>query len=244
MRRYLLSFLALLGCVAAAAGVTFEEANQLYDREQYPEAKAAYEKLAAEGASSANLFYNLGTTEYRLKQPGRAAWYYERALALEPGHPEARTNLELIHRQQSARLWPEPVAAPLILPWSINAHTVLTMLAGWAFLAAMYGIFVLGRRESFRWWSLAVTALVLGVYGAMALTVQTQRRALAIVLELNANARVAPAERAESVAPVPPGSQVRVLTERGAWSYCELPGRARGWLPRKAVAAVAGAEAT
>ncbi len=34
---------------------------------------------------------------------------------------------------------------------------------------------------------------------------------------------------------LPAGSQVRVLSERGEWIYCELPGTGRGWIPDGAV---------
>jgi hypothetical protein len=34
---------------------------------------------------------------------------------------------------------------------------------------------------------------------------------------------------------LPAGSQVRVLSERGEWVYCELPGMGRGWIPDGAV---------
>ena len=36
----------------------------------------------------------------------------------------------------------------------------------------------------------------------------------------------------------PPGSEVRVLGERGDWTYCELPGARRGWLSTRALEAL------
>jgi hypothetical protein len=48
-------------------------------------------------------------------------------------------------------------------------------------------------------------------------------------------ARFAPADRAEVAQALPEGSQVRVLSERGAWIYCTLPGKELGWLPAQSL---------
>src|SRR4051812_5099259 len=94
--------LILLAMTANAA--TFEEANQLYEKGKFEHARAAYETVAASGGRTANLFFNLGNAEYRLGHAGRAALDYERALALDPAHPEARMNLNLVREQSGARL--------------------------------------------------------------------------------------------------------------------------------------------
>ena len=39
------------------------------------------------GAGSANVFYDLGNTDFRLGSVGRAILSYERTLALSPHHP-------------------------------------------------------------------------------------------------------------------------------------------------------------
>ncbi len=84
-------FAALGGAVPAA---DFDSANQSYDQGKFAEAKDGYEKLLESGAGSANDYYNLGNVDFRLGSPGRAILDYERALALNPRHPEARANLK------------------------------------------------------------------------------------------------------------------------------------------------------
>ena len=63
---------AMFQLLAAAGSATdFDTANQLYDQGRYSDAKELYEKLANDGEGSANVFYDLGNTEYRLGSPGR-----------------------------------------------------------------------------------------------------------------------------------------------------------------------------
>ncbi len=234
MRAFMTFALVLLTSLTAQPA-TFEEANQLYEQGRYADARASYESLQKEGRVSANLFYNLGNTEYRLNERGRAALEYERALALEPDHPEARTNLELVRKQTGARLLPASVRERFVLPWSSGAYSVLTALALWAAIFAGAGIVFFRQRDSFTYWGLAITGMLAGGYGAFALSWHASQRSLAIVLEPEVTARVAAADRAAAVEPLPAGSRVRVLRERGAWVYCALPGAGRGWLPRKSI---------
>jgi tetratricopeptide (TPR) repeat protein len=237
MRATLLLAISLLlaSLPGPAPGATFEEANQLYDRGSFAEAKSAYDSVRADGRTSANLFYNLGNTEFRLNARGRAALNYERALWLDPAHPEARLNLDLLRSQTGARL-PQPSwIERVLLPWSHPVYTIVTAVAGWALLGAVYAIVFARGRESFLAWAVALLGALVATYGGLALRFQAQQQSVAIVLEREVTARVAPADRAAAVEPLPAGSRVRVLSERGAWTYCELPGRGRGWLPRGSI---------
>ena len=60
------------------------------------------------------LFYNLANAQYRLGNLGQAILNYERALALEPRHPEAAANLRLVRDKARAlelrRKWWEEIA--------------------------------------------------------------------------------------------------------------------------------------
>ena len=51
------------------------------------------------GEWSANLFYDLGNAYFRHGDFGRAILNYDRALRLDPHHPEADANLRIAHDQ-------------------------------------------------------------------------------------------------------------------------------------------------
>ena len=70
---------------------------------------------------------------------------------------------------------------------------------------------------------------------AFALSLHERDRALAIVTAKEAEARLAPAESASLAAVLPAGSRVRVLSERGPWTYCDLPEKRRGWFASEAI---------
>src|SRR5438552_16860049 len=78
--------------VFAQSDAEFAKANQDYAAGHFKEAIDEYESLVRSGQWSANLFYDLGNAYFRAGDFGRAILNYERALALEPRHPETQAN--------------------------------------------------------------------------------------------------------------------------------------------------------
>lgn len=236
-----LLLLFLLAALPAFAGpVGFKEAMELYEKQDYQGARDRYELLLAKGVLSANVFYNLGNTEYRLQHPGYAALAYERALMLEPRHHEAATNLALLRAQAGAKPMPPLGVEPLLLPLSAPVYVTAGAVAFWG--AVLSGAALLLWRRTPRILVLVCVASVLvAAYSGGALWRVVRDQATAIVLVPEALARLDAADRAGVAESLPAASEVRVLSEHGDWVYCELPGGGRGWLPRKSIERVASA---
>jgi tetratricopeptide (TPR) repeat protein len=211
-------------CAAARAN-DFDEANQLYDQGNFGEARQRYERLADRGEWSANLFYNLGNAAFRSGATGTAALNFERALALEGTHAEARANLKWLRERAGARI-PQPHWWDFLFPSISATHfAIAAAVAAWcAILAAALAMF--GRRA----WGTFSVALLVAAYAAAGAVRADRDRGLAIVTDKEAPARLAPADRAALAEPLPAGSRVRILSERGDWVYCALPGGGRGWI--------------
>ena len=199
----------------------FDDANALYDAGKFGEAKQTYERLAGRGEWSANLFYNLGNAAFRMSAPGQAVLNYERALALDGTHTEARANLQWLREQTGAKMaprqWWEYVYP--ILPGGVFAVT--------AAVAFWVGVFALVSRRYFGW---ASFAFLLAGYAGVGVWRADREAAMAIITGKETSAKLAPADRAGLAEPLPEGSRVRVLSERGEWIYCALPGGGRGWI--------------
>lgn len=227
--------LPFLPVQAQAQTGPFDAAHRAYERGQFSEAKIGYEQLVEARAWSANLFYNLGNTDHRLGAPGRAILDYERALALDPAHPEARANLEVLRRQTGAKrratVWQDR-----LLGWPAGLTAVAGAAAsGWI---ALFGLALLGttRRAEKTGLRLVTTAgLLTCAYLLAVLWWQHQESATAIVVAPSTEARLQPADSAGLAETLPAGSRVRVLRERGEWLYCLLPGQKPGWIPRPAL---------
>ena len=215
------SILLFLWIATVVRAGEFDEANALYDAGKFGEAKQAYEKLAGRGEWSANLFYNLGNAAYRSGAPGKAVLNYERALALDGSHAEARANLQWLREQTGAKAAPLRWWEYVYPPVSGNVFAVVAIVAFW------FGIFALIYRRYFGW---ATFAFLLAGYAGVGVWRADRESDVAIITVKETSAKMAPADRAALAEPLPAGSRVRVLSERGEWIYCALPGGGRGWI--------------
>ena len=73
----------------------FEEGNAAYNEGDYEQALALYGNIEESGLESAELYYNMGNTYYKMKKYPMSILYYEKALKLAPGDEDIRTNLEI-----------------------------------------------------------------------------------------------------------------------------------------------------
>lgn len=211
------------------------EPNALFEQGKYEEALAKYSDAVVDGAWTPNLFYNLANTEYRLKNPGLAILNYERALALEPAHPEARRNLELVRSHTGAKLFQVRWWEQLFPAWRADIYAIAAAVSAWLLLFAIVFLWLRRTRSRLLWWGFATLGLLIAAYSGAALWIDWQRNDLGIVTRTGTVARFAPADRAEVAQNLPEGSQVRVLSERGAWVYCAMPGNELGWLPAQSL---------
>jgi len=225
--------LAFLAGRTPAGGGDFEAANQAYDQGKFSEAKSGYEELVESGEWSANLFYNLGNADYRLGAAGRAILDYERALALDPTHPEARANLALLRMQTHARMRAPSWQDSVFVGQAVNVWTGVATAAGWLAIFGLAVLFTSRREEKSGFWLATIAGVLVCAYAAGVLWWRGQESELAIVVAKETEARLSPADSAGLAEALPAGSRVRVLSERGEWIYCALPGAGRGWIPQR-----------
>lgn len=223
----------LAGAVSAAEEGLFAKANQAYNESRFQEAAEGYESLVQSGNWNATLFYDLGNAYYRLGSFGKAILNYERALALDPRHPEADANLRLARDEARAlelrKDWIERYASVA----TVKQFTITATVAFWFALFMIAHLFLSQRRSAGRIALIALSLLVGGVsvFALVTLENGTRGNALAIVTAKEIEARLATADNAKSVLLLPAGSEIKILSERGDWVYAALPNDQRGWIP-------------
>src|SRR6266478_9865362 len=228
-------FCALVARSVFAQGeIEFEKANQEFAQGHFKEAISSYEALIRDGQWSANIFYDLGNAYFRTKDFGRAILNYERALALDRHHPEAKANLQIARDEARAlELQPSRLERYLQLA-SANQYSVVAAVAFWLMIFAFAAMFFARRRSAAL--ALSVCCLFVSAFAAWAVYVLergNEGRALAIIIGKDVQARLATADTANSVLALPPGSEIKILSTRGDWTYAALPNDLRGWIPAK-----------
>lgn len=224
------AMLILFFATTATAGTAedFAVGNRSYADGDYAGARRSYERVLADGPR-VNVLYNLGNACFRLGETGRAILSYERAVALQPRHPDAMVNLKMAREKSGAHVPDEPWWQRVLLWLSPSAATALAVGAGWFFLL-LGGSIAWRRNGAAGIFACSVGVLLAAVYAVGVCWAAAERGRLAIVVATKAEGRSEPAERSSVVEALPPGSRVSVISEQAGWTYCRLPGGQRGWL--------------
>jgi tetratricopeptide (TPR) repeat protein len=232
-----LKFAAIFICATARGADLFSDANQSYASGNDKQAASSYEDLVRAGQGNAPVYYNLGNSYFRLHDFGHAILNYERALALEPNHPEAKTNLSTArdeaHALELQSTWRDEFqrfARP-------NQYTFSACALFW--VGAFLVVSSVGRSGRRR--SRVIAALVLlilsGSLAFLLFPIESGPRGakLAIVTNGETQARLATADTAANVLTLPVGSEVKIEEKRGDWAYALLPNGMHGWVPLRQV---------
>ena len=89
---YILTF--LITTISVAQNETrFEQANSLYNDGKFTEAISLYEAILETKKHSAELYFNLGNTHYKLNNIAPSIYFFEKALQLNPNDKEIQNNI-------------------------------------------------------------------------------------------------------------------------------------------------------
>jgi len=230
--------LLLASSLFAQSDDQFARANDEFAKGQFKDAIKDYQALVEARELSAPLFYNLGNAYFRTRDFGHAILNYERALALDPRHPEATANLALARDDSRALELQQTRADALLKRVSADQLTIAAAISFWIAVFALAIRFVTRRRSALTTLLVALAFLATIVSALLAYRTESLRQPMAIVIAPDVQARLATADNASSVLQLPPGSEIRVLSRRGDWVYALLPNNLRGWIPTTRIESV------
>lgn len=225
----------------------FHQANGWYEKGDYRQAIVLYRRLEQSGLESGSLYYNLGNSYFKIGQPGRAIYYYEKARRLIPGDSDLLTNLAFVTEavgvtpsNWTADLWDWLTHRLPLEQSAIGASVGFFLLMGlivWAVLAPQSVRSGDGLRFRFGWLIPAgLAALILLVYGLFfGLTLFDQLQPQAVSVQA-VTVRFEPSSEATGYFQLPEGSRVWVLNSKSGWRMIRRADNKRGWVEAAALA--------
>ena len=241
----LIGFAAALavGQTSLAEADVYDEAwkqgNAAYLAGDWERAAAAYDQLDRQAVASADLYYNMGVTYFRLGNLGRAVWAFERAVQLEPNDEDARFNLAQIRKLLTRRTTDKIEGSEQDPLWirAVSAMTASTQT--WLFvifyLLTFWFLFWRLRvpKESRATWNAA--AALTGVAAVLAGTMLMGRAALdripfGIVLADEVAAKEGADANYRTNFQIHAGLRVRLLEQDQSWMRIRLANGLEGWV--------------
>jgi tetratricopeptide (TPR) repeat protein len=221
----------------------FEKANALYNDGKYAEAIDIYESILDSKVHSAELYFNIGNSNYKLNNIAPSIYYYEKALQLSPNDTDIKNNLAFAQNMTIDAIDKVPeVGFSRIFKNVVNTFNTDT----WAKIAIggvivfvllflMYHFSYATSRKRIAF-IVSVMSLLIGLFSvAMAFKkdMLNKKDNPAIVFSQESRVKTDPNQKSEEVFRLHEGTKVQVLDSYDDWKKIQLSDNSIGWIPAK-----------
>ena len=244
----ILLMFAFLGLFAATPDEQFKEASNAYAGKDFAKASQLYQSLADSGYESANLFYNLGCSYYKLNQTADAILYLEKAKKIEPGNDDIDFNLRLANLRVADKIETLPELSlvkktkELLAAHSSRAWGYVAIFFLWlalvfltVFLFVKQGV---AKRITFFVGAVSFVLSITTFGFAWGQASREQSSRYAIVYATNTYIKSAPDKASLDLFILREGVKVELLENSGDWEKIKVPdakGDKVGWIPKEMV---------
>lgn len=223
---------------------TIKEGNDFYFQKNYMQALNSYLKVVNQGFTSAELYFNIGNSYYRLNKLGYSILYYEKALRLSPNDEDIQFNLKLANSKTFDKLeefpkifltvWWESLVSML----NYKQWAIVFIVLFWIFLAAL-GLYLLSdklqlRRIGFYSSSFVFAALILvGVIFYESFHIETKSNEGVLIVESEV-VKQSPDIQSNDAFIIHEGIKFVIEDNVGQWAKIKLIDGKVGWLQKSA----------
>lgn len=236
----ILNFILISKICATDAQQVFQEANQAYTSGNFSLAVEKYEAILKENAFSKELYYNLGSSYFRLNQIGKAVLNFERALRLAPSDKDIQNNLEFSRGRIVEDI--EPISNFFIIQWwntlrdslSADSWSFLTLLFLWLGIAGFI-VWLLAKERLLKKRGFIAGIILIPLSIIFYLLAQDAQNEVvssryAIIIVSETPFRPSPDMNTIPVAKLHEGIKVEILDTLSHFYKVRLPNGEEGWM--------------
>jgi tetratricopeptide (TPR) repeat protein len=234
----------VLTAAVAAYGAAMDDEDRSQRLESFRRSERLFAQAIESGARNAEIYTNLGSAALQGERLGYAMLAYRRALLLDPDHARALQNLD--HARGQLPSWvPRPTGDDPLDSFFFGHRTLSagerTIAAALCFALAVLLLAASVRFDSSTPRNIAILPTL--VWCALLASLFLDRTAESsgdAVITVETAARAADSTFAPSLfpAPLPEGTEVRVLEDRTPWMRVRLANRRNVWVKASSLAPV------
>lgn len=218
----------------------FAKGVELYKAAKFKEAAVEFGRVAAAGAESSAVYFNLGNSWVRSGEIGRGIWAYERAFVMDPRDEDIRFNRALVKAALGEATAPEagilePVQRLLDYVRTTEVELALQISTICLVLCMLAFAYIRPWRAFFGtifWIALLVSTLV---WGAAWIRWDEIRYPAAVVRQKEVFVRYGPTEADSKARQLKEGASLRIQKQSGDWYLVRLSSGQTGWIPKDSV---------
>ena len=246
MKKIVFIFLVLIGFTTSAQNeALFDSATDAYNTGDYNKAIENYLGIIEAGQHSAELYFNLGNSYYKLNQVAPSIYYYEKALLLKPKDNEILNNLEYAQNMtlDAIELMPETgltkiyndITSPLSFDqWGYLA-VVFIILFVLLYIAFYYLKYATQKRIAFITSFISLTLAIVSVIFAFLKFNDFKADQPAIVFDNEVKVTSEPNKRSQAVFTLHEGTKLNVLEELEGYKKIRIADGQTGWLTSESI---------
>lgn len=234
-----LSFSTL--CIAQPEN-DFDKANIAYRNGDYNGAAKLYESILSNGKHSADLYFNLGNSYYKLEKLGPSVYYYEKGLQLDPNNKDIQNNLLYAKQATVDEIIPltqnklSKISENIVQGLSSNTWAILAVLAS-ILATSLFLMYYFTRKPSLkRAWFIGSMFFVLGIFFTVFMSylgMKLDDTNFAIVWEKEIEVRDGPTSKSSHIYYLHEGTKVSITYEEDNWVRIELADGNEGWVQKQ-----------
>lgn len=244
----LILFMYFYGVSAQSNEILFAQANKHYNSGEFQAALEMYESIVNDGLHSAEVYFNMGNTYYKMNRTAPAIYNFEKALLLAPHDKDIINNLAFAQNMtvDNISALPEDEVSSFF-----NTLIYAFTIDGWAYIATIgllfflffFLLYYLNNFTSTKriFFGASLIALVLGL-ASMAFAYQQQHAQkkvqAAIIFEKEITFRSEPNFRSEEIVLLHEGTKLYIVETIEDWAKVKLANGTLGWMPKEAIKAI------
>lgn len=221
--------------------VTKAEGDSAYIRNDFASAIQIYESLLRKG-ESADVYYNLGNSYYKINEIAKAILNYEKALLLQPGNGDIRANLEIARGKTVDKV--EVVPEIFFVTWtkalinsmSVDSWAIWGIVSFLLLIVSLY-FFIFSKQVVLKKVGF-ITGIIFLIVVVMANVFASKQkeellnRDTAIIMSPSVTVRSTPSENGTSLFILHEGHKVNIKDDSMKdWKEIRLEDGKVGWVP-------------
>ena len=221
----------------------FKAGNDFYNNGQFEKALDSYFKVLNENYHSAELYFNIGNTYYKLDSIAHSIFYFEKAKKMSPMDRDIINNLgyaenmkiDLIEKLPKSQI--ENFQIYLFNIFSSNQLGYIILLLLW-FFCILFSLYYFIRNSRLKkilflisslFFLLIATTFIIGIQKSIYDSSLTE----AIVFEKQISVNDEPNDRSEVLFNLHEGTKVNIIEKLENWLKIKLENGAEGWIKSK-----------
>ncbi|HAN17745.1 MAG: hypothetical protein A2X13_08325 [Bacteroidetes bacterium GWC2_33_15] len=235
-----LYFLAVFGVQAQNTDSLWVKANDYFVKNNFEKAIETYQVINNRGLHSAELYYNMGNTYYKLNKIAQAILYYEKAAELAPHNDDIAYNLELANRNVLDKI--EKIPVFFITAWgksfiNLFSSDLWAKISIVSFIIALVfiSIFLYTRRYGLKklsfWFGIIIIfTSILSFYCSYNQKQKIIKNDSAIIMNPSVTVKSSPDFSGTDLFVIHEGTKVWITDEISEWKEIKLSDGSKGWL--------------